>query len=96
MLAGDVDGALRAYRAPLLVESEVPRLVQAREELEGALRRAALLGGQDTAVELAGDRERARRRRRRCASSCAKRRPTTRAPRSPWRGCAAVERRWAS
>ena len=24
---------------------------------------------------------------RRCASSCAKRRPTTRAPRSPWRGC---------
>jgi hypothetical protein len=48
VLAGDVVGALRAYRAPLLVESEVPRLVQAREELEGALRRAALLGGADT------------------------------------------------
>jgi hypothetical protein len=48
VLAGDVTDALRAYRAPLLVESEVPRLVQAREELEGALRRAALLGGQDT------------------------------------------------
>ena len=49
VLAGNVEGALRAYRAPLLVESEVPRVVQAREELEGALRRAALLGGQDTA-----------------------------------------------
>jgi hypothetical protein len=48
VLAGDVHDALRAYRAPLLVESEVPRLVQAREELEGAVRRAALLGGQDT------------------------------------------------
>jgi len=42
LLEGDVLGALRAYRAPLLVESEAPRIVQAREELEGALRRAAL------------------------------------------------------
>ena len=48
VLAGDVDGALRAYQGPLLIESEVARIVQAREELEGALRRAALLGGQDT------------------------------------------------
>jgi hypothetical protein len=48
VLAGDVAAALAAYRAPLLVESEVPRIVQARDELEGALRRAALLGGQDT------------------------------------------------
>jgi hypothetical protein len=44
---GDVAAALRAYRAPLLVESEVPRLVEARDELEGALRRAALGGGSD-------------------------------------------------
>jgi GAF domain-containing protein len=48
LLAGDVHGALRAYRAPLLVESEVPRIVQARDELEGALRRAARMGGADT------------------------------------------------
>jgi hypothetical protein len=45
--AGDVDGALRAHRAPLLVESEAPRLVQARNELEGALRRAAIAAGPD-------------------------------------------------
>jgi hypothetical protein len=45
--SGDVAGALRAHRAPLLVESEVPRLVQARDELEGSLRRAARAGGLD-------------------------------------------------
>jgi hypothetical protein len=43
--AGDVAGALRAYRAPLLVESEVQRIAQAREELESSLRHAALTGG---------------------------------------------------
>lgn len=48
LLAGDVAGALRAHRAPLLVESEAPRIVQARDELEGALRHAAQAGGQDT------------------------------------------------
>lgn len=48
LVAGDVHGALRAYRAPLLVESDVPRIVQARDELEGALRRAARMGGLDT------------------------------------------------
>jgi hypothetical protein len=48
LVTGDVDDALRVYRSPLLVESEVPRVVQAREELEGALRRAALLGGLGT------------------------------------------------
>jgi hypothetical protein len=48
LAAGDVRGALRAHRAPLLVESEAPRLVQARNELEGALRRAAIAGGADT------------------------------------------------
>ena len=41
-------GALRTHRAPLLVESDAPRIVQARSELEGALRRAARAGGQDT------------------------------------------------
>jgi hypothetical protein len=46
--AGDVAGALRAHRAPLLVESEVPRLVQARDELEGQLGRAARAGGPET------------------------------------------------
>jgi hypothetical protein len=48
LLEGDVAGALRLHRAPLLVESEAPRIVQARSELEGALRRAARAGGQDT------------------------------------------------
>ena len=48
LLAGDVAGALRTHRAPLLVESDAPRIVQARDELEGALRRAARAGGQDT------------------------------------------------
>ena len=48
LLAGEVEAALRAHRAPLLVESDVPRVVQARDELEGALRRAAHAGGQDT------------------------------------------------
>ena len=41
-------GALRAYRAPLLVESEAERIVQARNELEGTLQRAALAAGPDT------------------------------------------------
>jgi hypothetical protein len=48
LLAGDVNLALRVNRAPLLGESEVPRIVQAREELEGALRRAARTAGPDT------------------------------------------------
>ena len=64
LLDGDVAGALRAYRAPLLVESDAPRIVQARSELEGALRRAARAGGQDTLWTLAGLRERPRRPRR--------------------------------
>jgi hypothetical protein len=48
LVDGDVAGALRLHRAPLLVESDAPRIVQARSELEGALRRAARAGGQDT------------------------------------------------
>jgi len=48
LASGDVRGALRAYRAPLLVESEAERIVQARNELEGTLQRAALAGGPDT------------------------------------------------
>ena len=48
LASGDVRGALRAYRAPLLVESEAERIVQARNELEGTLQRAALVGGPDT------------------------------------------------
>jgi hypothetical protein len=47
LAAGDVIGALSAHRAPLLAESEAPRIVQARDELEGALRRAALAAGPD-------------------------------------------------
>jgi hypothetical protein len=47
LAAGDVRGALRAYRAPLLVESEAERIVQARDELEGALQRAAAAAGPD-------------------------------------------------
>jgi hypothetical protein len=42
---GEVEAALRAYRAPLLVESEVPRVVQARDEIDGAVRRAAVARG---------------------------------------------------
>jgi hypothetical protein len=38
---GDVEGALSAYRGPLLPASEAPRIEQARDELEGALQRAA-------------------------------------------------------
>jgi len=38
---GDVEGALSAYRGPLLPGSEAPRIEQARDELEGALQRAA-------------------------------------------------------
>jgi hypothetical protein len=37
---GDVEGALSAYRGPLLPASEAPRIEQARDELEGALQRA--------------------------------------------------------
>ena len=48
LASGDVRGALRAYRAPLLVESEAERIVQARNELEGTLQRAALAGGTET------------------------------------------------
>ena len=48
LASGDVAGALRAHPAPLLVESDAPRIVQARNELEGALRRAAVAGGPET------------------------------------------------
>jgi hypothetical protein len=41
LAAGDVDAAFDAFRGPLLAESEAPRVAQARDELEGALRRAA-------------------------------------------------------
>ena len=41
---GDLAGALAAFRGPLLPDSEAPRVVQARDELEGALHRAALGG----------------------------------------------------
>jgi hypothetical protein len=44
LAAGDLDAALRAYRGPLLPDSEAPRVAQARDELEGALRRAAVAG----------------------------------------------------
>jgi hypothetical protein len=41
LAAGDVAGAFDAFRGPLLPDSEAPRVAQARDELEGALRRAA-------------------------------------------------------
>jgi hypothetical protein len=41
LASGDVDGAFDAFRGPLLAESGAPRVAQARDELEGALRRAA-------------------------------------------------------
>ena len=41
---GDVGGALSAYRGPLLPASVAPRIEQARDELEGALQRAARAG----------------------------------------------------
>ncbi|WP_051325056.1 GAF domain-containing protein [Candidatus Solirubrobacter pratensis] len=41
LAAGDVDAAFDAFRGPLLAESGAPRVAQARDELEGALRRAA-------------------------------------------------------
>jgi hypothetical protein len=41
LAAGDVAGAFEAFGGPLLPESDAPRVVQARDELEGALRRAA-------------------------------------------------------
>ena len=41
---GDLEGALSAYRGPLLPASESPRIEQARDELEGALQRAARAG----------------------------------------------------
>ena len=41
---GDADAALAAYHGPLLPASEAPRVRRARDELEAALRRAALAG----------------------------------------------------
>jgi GAF domain-containing protein len=45
LAAGDLEGALADYRGPLLAASEAPRIAQARDELEGALARAARAGG---------------------------------------------------
>jgi hypothetical protein len=47
LAAGDVGAALARYRGPLLVESEVPRIIEARDELAMSLRRAALSGSPD-------------------------------------------------
>jgi len=44
---GDVAAALAGGQSALLTGSDAPRIVQARTELEGALRRAALAGGPD-------------------------------------------------
>jgi len=44
LAAGRTDDALRAYDRPLLPDATSPRVIQARDELEGALRRAALTG----------------------------------------------------
>jgi hypothetical protein len=44
LAAGDIDGALAACRGPLLPASDAPRVVQARDELEGALQRAVRCG----------------------------------------------------
>lgn len=45
LAAGDVRGALRAYRGPLLPRSEAPGIVALRESLAGSLRRAVLASG---------------------------------------------------
>ena len=45
LAAGDVASALDAYRGPLLPASDAPRIRQARDELEGAVHRAARSGG---------------------------------------------------
>jgi GAF domain len=44
LTAGDLTGAFDAFRGSLLPESDAPRIAQARDELEGALRRAARAG----------------------------------------------------
>lgn len=44
LAAGDLDGALAAYRGPLLPGSDAPRVKQARDELEWALQRAVRAG----------------------------------------------------
>ena len=44
LAAGRTEEALAAYARPLLPDAISPRVVQARDELEGALRRAALTG----------------------------------------------------
>ncbi len=43
LAAGDVAGALRAYRGPLLPRSTAPGVVRLREDVESALRRAVLV-----------------------------------------------------
>ena len=48
VLAGDVPARCAPTARRCSSSPRPPRLVQARNELEGALRRAALLGGQDT------------------------------------------------
>jgi hypothetical protein len=45
--AGEGARALAGYRGPLLVESEVARIAELRDELAAALRRAALDGTPD-------------------------------------------------
>ncbi len=43
LAAGDVAGALRAYRGPLLPRSTAPGVVRLREDVESSLRRAVLV-----------------------------------------------------
>lgn len=45
LAAGDVAGAMRAYRGPLLPRSFAPGVVRLREQLEQSLRRAVLRSG---------------------------------------------------
>jgi hypothetical protein len=47
LAAGELGSALGAYRGPLLPQSEAPGIAQARNELEGALQRAARGGSTD-------------------------------------------------
>ena len=47
LAAGELGAALTAYRGPLLPLSEAPGIAQARNELEGALQRAARRGSAD-------------------------------------------------
>ena len=54
--AGDLDGALRLYRGPLLPDSETPAIVEWRQHIDVALRSAVLADGAAGHVLALGER----------------------------------------